>query len=152
MRITHPDITRYFMSIPEAVQLVLQASILGEGGEIFVLDMGREMKIVDLAERLIRLSGLEPEVEIPIQFIGLRPGEKMYERLWAEGEVPKPTAHEHILVADSHPGEPETIYPLVEHLLRAAEQGDRIRLMEMIRALVPEYQPDLHRGLYPPSK
>ena len=84
--VTHPEITRYFMSIPEAAQLILQAGAFGQGGEIFVLDMGKPVKIIDLVRDLIRLHGLEPEKDIPIQYVGLRPGEKLFEELITVGE------------------------------------------------------------------
>jgi FlaA1/EpsC-like NDP-sugar epimerase len=89
--ITHPDICRYFMTIPEAVQLVLQSAVLGRGGEILMLDMGQPVKIVDLAKDLIRLSGYEVDKDIKIQFSGLRPGEKLYEELFIQGEEYEPT-------------------------------------------------------------
>ena len=95
---THPDVVRYFMTIPEAAQLVLQAAAMGKGGELFVLDMGEPVKIADLARDMIRLSGLEPDVDIEIKYIGLRPGEKLYEELITAGEGIVPTPHEKIMV------------------------------------------------------
>ncbi len=145
--VTHPDIVRYFMTIPEAVQLVLQASTMGDGGELFVLNMGQETRILELAEQLIRLSGLEPYVDIPITFTGLRPGEKMYEQLWVEGEIPVPTKHDKIFTADSHEGLSSDLFETINTILDAAEQSDRTDLMKSIQKLVPGYQPDLHDGL-----
>jgi FlaA1/EpsC-like NDP-sugar epimerase len=94
--VTDPEIKRFFMTIPEAVQLVLQASVIGQGGDVFVLDMGEQIKIVDLARNMIVLSGLVPGKDIDIQFTGLRPGEKLYEELFDESEQTESTAHEKI--------------------------------------------------------
>ena len=100
--VTHPDITRYFMTIPEAVQLVIQAGAMAEGGEIFVLDMGEPVKIMDLATNLIRLSGFEPNEDIDIEITGLRPGEKLYEELLLNEEGLKATKHNKIFVCKTH--------------------------------------------------
>src|SRR5690606_14404174 len=97
--VTHPDITRYFMTIPEACQLVIEAGNMGEGGEMFVFDMGKSVKIVDLAKKMIKLSGYEPNKEIEIKFTGLRPGEKLYEELLNDLENTLPTHHEKIMIA-----------------------------------------------------
>lgn len=95
--VTDPETRRYFMTIPEAVQLVLQAGAIGEGGEVFVLDMGEPVRILDLARGMIRLSGFEPDVDIPIQVIGRRPDEKLFETLVGDGETTEPTEHPKIL-------------------------------------------------------
>jgi FlaA1/EpsC-like NDP-sugar epimerase len=100
--VTHPEMVRFFMTIPEASQLVIQAGAMGNGGEIFVLDMGEPVRIVDLAKDMIRLSGFEVDDDIPIEFIGLRPGEKMYEELYNAGEQCTATPHAKIMVAESH--------------------------------------------------
>jgi len=97
--VTHPDMTRYFMTIPEAVQLIIQAGAMGQKGEVFVLDMGEPVKIVDLARDLIRLSGLEPEKDIKIVFTGIRPGEKLFEEVLTAEEGTKATKHERIFIA-----------------------------------------------------
>ena len=102
--VTHPEMVRYFMTIPEASQLVIQAGAMGRGGEIFVLDMGEPVKIVDLARDMIRLSGLELGKDIDIQFVGQRPGEKLFEELNCDGERHRPTSHAKIMVAESEPG------------------------------------------------
>jgi FlaA1/EpsC-like NDP-sugar epimerase len=116
LTVTHPEIRRYFMTIPEAAQLVLQASTMGKGGEIFVLDMGEPIKIVDLAHDLIRLSGLEPQRDIPIVFTGLRPGEKLFEELRFDGEGLKLTAHEKIRVLDGGPASSSQVSAWLDEL------------------------------------
>jgi len=140
--ITHPDMTRYFMTIPEAVQLVLYAAVLGEGGETFVLDMGEQIRIIDLARDLISLSGLRPEEDIDIVFTGIRPGEKLYEELFGAGEEPIPTTHPKILQTHSQ-GLPsqERLQEGVERMLVAARAGDEDGLNAEIQRLVPSFQP-----------
>jgi FlaA1/EpsC-like NDP-sugar epimerase len=136
--VTHPDMQRYFMTIPEAVQLVVQAGALGTSGDIFVLDMGDPVKIVDLAHNMIRLSGKEPERDIPVEFIGARPGEKLKEELWGDGETSIATAHPKILRATSAPIDPAWLDDEVAQLARLVDAGETVqvvaRLTEMMRA------------------
>jgi FlaA1/EpsC-like NDP-sugar epimerase len=138
--ITHPEMRRYFMTIPEAVQLVLQAAALGKGGEVFVLDMGEPVKIADLAEDLIRLSGLEAGTDIEIVYTGVRPGEKLYEELFFGPDDATPTTHSKILRAvDGNPS--VTVDRFVKSLIDAARRREtRATLQDMIHRLVPEYQ------------
>ncbi len=138
--ITHPDIQRYFMTIPEAVQLVLQASVIGNGGEIFVLDMGEPVKVLDLAKDIIRLSGYEVDKDIKIIHTGLRPGEKLYEELFIPGELYEKTIHEKILIATnaSHFIPDHFDYNL-ETLLEKRYDGDKEVIVSMLKKLVPEY-------------
>jgi len=140
--VTHPDMTRYFMSIPEASQLILQASAMGQGGEIFILDMGKSMRIVDLARDLIRLNGLEPDKDIPIQFIGLRPGEKLYEELITEGEGIVATNHEKILVLHANKNHRDILNDQIDELLSIATTYDAAAIKEKLCEIVPEYTPD----------
>jgi len=137
--ITDPEMRRYFMTIPEAVQLVLQAGAMGRGGETFVLDMGEPVKIVDLAKDLIRLSGLQPDTDIAIRFTGSRPGEKLYEELFFGADVALPTSHAKILRArDTH--FPAEMTRLVEQLADAAWRRESVgTLRSLIHELVPEY-------------
>src|SRR5580658_1801424 len=140
--VTHPEMSRYFMTIPEASQLVLQAFSIGKGGEVFVLDMGDPVKIVDLARNLILLSGLQPDRDIQIQFSGLRPGEKLFEELNSHGEY---------LVATSHPQiksylSPFRVDPLqmnvhLQHLQEAVYEQDVGRLVLLLKDLIPDYNP-----------
>jgi FlaA1/EpsC-like NDP-sugar epimerase len=139
--VTHPDVTRYFMSIPEAAQLILQAGALGNGKEIFVLDMGEPVRIADLARDLIRLNGLEPERDIPIQFIGLRPGEKLYEELITEGEKTVPTEHTKILVLQGEGYNGKALNKQIDKLLAIANKHDAVAIKKKLQEIVPEYTP-----------
>ncbi|MFP4394983.1 MAG: polysaccharide biosynthesis protein [Anaerolineales bacterium] len=144
--VTHPEVNRYFMTIPEAVQLVIQAGNLGGGGEIFVLDMGEPVKIVDLARDLITLSGLQPSRDIDIIFTGLRPGEKLEERLFNEGENYTLTSHEKIfVVTDSMPIEPQALHWGVRKLIHAAQNGECEALWGLIQSLAPECEQAMPR-------
>src|SRR5690606_32128496 len=139
--VTHPEITRYFMSIPEAAQLVLQAAAMGTGGEIFVLDMGEPVRIVDLARNMIRLSGYS-ENDIRIEFTGLRPGEKLYEELLADAEQTRETPHPKLRIVRSRPVDVEFLGPLQAWLEQPAPADDTAVRKELA-ARVPEYTPFL---------
>ena len=139
--VTHPEITRYFMSIPEAAQLILQAGAMGKGSEIFILDMGKPIRIVDLARDLIRLNGYEPEQDIPIKFIGLRPGEKLYEELITEGEGITSTNHEKILVLRGNTFDRDTLNAQIDELLSVAGTYDATAIKKKLKEIVPEYTP-----------
>ena len=141
--VTHPDVTRYFMTVTEAVGLVLQSATLGQGGEIFVLDMGRLVKVIDVARQLIELSGLKPEIDIEIRFIGLRPGEKLFEEVNHDTENMVPTEHPKIM---RFVGEPLPFKALRQGLLSVqgkAASMDANQLKLEIQRLVPEYKPYL---------
>ncbi len=147
--VTHPEICRYFMTIPEAVQLVLQAATLARGGEIFVLDMGRPIKIVDLARDLIRLSGFEEGRDIDIVFTGLRPGEKLYEELFGDGEAPCRTSHEKILAVAGQkaPKQFRDLHACIDELICAAQVGDVVGTRQLLHRIVPElHGPELVAG------
>jgi FlaA1/EpsC-like NDP-sugar epimerase len=139
--VTHPDAKRYFMTIPEAVQLVLQASAMGRGSEIFVLDMGKPIRILDLARDLIRLSGLEPEEDVKIVFTGLRPGEKLFEELMLEGEGVKPTWHPKIRVLDGGRVNFRQVCEWLDELQSTVESKNVSGLIDVLRRIVPEYTP-----------
>jgi len=141
LTVTHPDVTRYFMSIPEAAQLILQAGAMGNGREIFILDMGEPVRIADLARDLIRLNGLEPERDISIQFTGLRPGEKLYEELITEGEGIVPTDHSKILVLQGEEYDCETLRVHIDQLLSIADTYDPVAIKRKLQEIVPEYTP-----------
>jgi len=143
--VTHPDITRYFMTIPEAVSLILQAGSMGQGGEIFVLDMGEPMKIVDLAEQMIRLTGLEPGRDIDITFTGLRPGEKLYEELFHDAESLGKTMHPKIMLSDSRVVDWKMMQQQLEVLRSACMSRDVTLLYAELKQLVPEFTPDSDR-------
>jgi FlaA1/EpsC-like NDP-sugar epimerase len=134
--VTHPDMERYFMTIPEAVQLIVQAGAIGESGDIFVLDMGKPVKIVDLAHNMIRLSGREPGRDIPIEFIGVRPGEKLHEDLWGEGEAAVPTAHPKILRAACRPVDPIWLEEELAELERLADAGETVEIVARLGELM----------------
>jgi FlaA1/EpsC-like NDP-sugar epimerase len=134
--VTDPEVTRYFMTIPEACQLVLEAFVMGSGGEIFVFDMGKSVKIIDLAKKMIRLHGLEPEKDIAIQFTGLRPGEKLYEELLANEEATLPTHHPKILIAKIRSLE-EGFTDKLNQLIEA--KGSVNEKVKIMKEIVPEY-------------
>jgi FlaA1/EpsC-like NDP-sugar epimerase len=148
--VTHPDMQRYFMTIPEAVQLVLQASTMGKGGEIFVLDMGQPVKIVDLARNLILLSGLRPDQDVRIEFTGVRPGEKLYEELSAYEEDTLPTFHEKIKVFAGPSVPPEKMQEELQAVRRLCALRDARGLVLRLKDMVPDYNPstDILRTLF----
>lgn len=138
--ITHPDITRYFMSIPEATQLVLQAATMGNGGEVFVLDMGTPVKIIDLARDMIKLSGLQTQ-DIRIEFTGLRPGEKLYEELLADDESTLPTGHEKLRIAQARSADARWLADLLEWLSTVPHLQEQ-QIKQDLQHWVEEYHPD----------
>jgi FlaA1/EpsC-like NDP-sugar epimerase len=140
--VTHPEITRFFMSIPEAAQLVLQAGLMGQGGEIFVLDMGEPVRIADLARLMIRLSG-KSEDEIAIEFTGLRPGEKLYEELLADAETTLPTPHPKLRVARAREGDGEMVAGMLAWIAAMPAIDDE-EVRRQLMAWVPEYRPAGH--------
>ncbi|MBC7554213.1 MAG: polysaccharide biosynthesis protein [Taibaiella sp.] len=137
--VTHPDITRYFMTIPEACILVLEAGVMGKGGEIFVFDMGAPVKIADLAKKVIRLAGKEPDVDIRIVYTGLRPGEKLYEELLNNAENTRQTYHEKILIADVRQYNFDDISKRVDKLINTARQHYTMETVYLMKDLVPEF-------------
>jgi FlaA1/EpsC-like NDP-sugar epimerase len=141
--VTHPEMTRYFMTIPEASQLVLQAGALGEGGEIFILEMGTPVNIADMARDLIRLSGKEPGRDIQIVYTGLRPGEKLYEELITHGEGIVTTTHEKIMVLRRNGTflHHADILAMVNELVQDANAHDAGRIKATIKRIVPDYTP-----------
>jgi FlaA1/EpsC-like NDP-sugar epimerase len=139
--VTHPQAERYFMTIPEAVQLVLQTSVMGKGGEIFVLDMGERVKIVDLATNFIRLCGLEPGRDMAVVYTGLRPGEKLVEQLMLEGEGIKATPHQKIRVLQGGNVEFRQIRQWLDQLSAAVEARNVSLLVQTLKTIVPEYCP-----------
>jgi len=141
--VTDPDITRYFMTIHEAASLILQAGSIGQGGEIFVLDMGEPVRIRDLAEKLIQLSGLRPYQDIQIIYTGLRPGEKMHEELFYAREELQGTTHPKLLLASSMPVSLISVQGGLNMLYDAVIKGDVTRAKDLLRSLVPEFAPQL---------
>lgn len=141
VKVTHPDVTRYFMTIPEAVGLVLQSAVHAEGGEIFVLDMGEPVKIVDLARQLIELHGQEPDVDIEVQFTGLRPGEKLFEEISHEGENLVATGHPKIMRFVCEPQQMETVKRFYQDINRKMYVMEPDQFKQRLRESIPEYTP-----------
>jgi FlaA1/EpsC-like NDP-sugar epimerase len=144
--VTHPEMTRYFMTIPEASQLILQAGSMGSGGEIFILDMGVPIKIADMAEDLIRLSGFKPHEDIPIKYIGLRPGEKLKEELITEGEGIVETSHKKIMVLKGQVCDVGILNGNLEKLMQLVVIQDGEGIRTAIRSMLPEYRPENGKG------
>ena len=136
--VTHPEITRYFMTIPEACQLILQASVIGQGGEIFVLDMGEPVKIAYLAEQLIRLSGKKPGEDVEIVYTGLRPGEKLYEELFHDAEKLAETSHPKIMLAHCRQVDRDVLEQALDGMQAACGENDDVKLRDLLVKLVPE--------------
>jgi FlaA1/EpsC-like NDP-sugar epimerase len=154
--VTHPEVNRFFMTIPEASQMILQAGAMGEGGEVFILRMGTPVKIVDMARDLIRLSGKEPDVDIKIVFTGLRDGEKLYEELIVVGEDIGPTIHEKVMVlrssgffsgAKNHHEARKHLYRQLDDLAKIAACHDAKGIKMKLKEIVPEYIPQENEGV-----
>ena len=139
LTVTHPDITRYFMTIPEACLLVIEAGVMGQGGEIFVFDMGKPVKISDLARKVIKLSGKEPDTDIRIVYTGLRPGEKLFEELLNNAENARPTYHEKIMIADVRQYDFDLVEKRVTKLINSARQHYTLETVYLMKELVPEF-------------
>ncbi|WP_276133199.1 polysaccharide biosynthesis protein [Polluticoccus soli] len=137
--VTHPEITRYFMTIPEACQLVIEAGVMGQGNEIFVFDMGEPVKIIDLAKKIIKLAGKEPDVDIKIVYSGLRPGEKLYEELLNLSENVQPTYHDKIMIAKVQEYDFGYVKEKVEKLIASAKQHYTLETVGQMKELVPEF-------------
>jgi FlaA1/EpsC-like NDP-sugar epimerase len=138
--VTHPDITRFFMTIPEACQLVLEAGAMGEGGEIFIFDMGKSIKIVDLAKKMVQLSGLEVGRDIEIVFTGLRSGEKLYEEILSSHENSLPTYHHKILIAKTREETYSVVRKNIELLVNSVHDRDELKLVGIMKYIVPEFK------------
>ena len=140
LTVTHKDIIRYFMTIPEAVQLVLEAGSMANGGEIFILDMGEPVRILDVAEKMILLSGMEPYKDINIEFIGLRPGEKLYEELCLSEESMLDTKHDKIHIATIIAEPDDKLRQSITELQQAVTVQNRDNIMQVLQKAVPTYQ------------
>jgi FlaA1/EpsC-like NDP-sugar epimerase len=140
--VTHPDMVRYFMTVTEACQLVIQAGTMGRGGEIFALDMGDPIRILDLANNLIRLSGLRPGIDVDIVFTGIRPGEKLSEELLTPEDKTRATHHERIFIYNDAAYEGRSVLDAIEELIRGVGSASPIALKNLLAAVVPEYRPD----------
>lgn len=140
VKVTHPDIIRYFMTIPEACNLVLEASTIGKGGEIFIFDMGTPVKIDDLAKKMIRLAGYTPNVDIKVEYTGLRPGEKLYEELLNVKEITKETSHEKIMIANVQEYDYDIISKEIDVLIELSKEFDEFPIVEKMKEIVPEFK------------
>jgi FlaA1/EpsC-like NDP-sugar epimerase len=137
--ITHPDVIRYFMTIPEACQLVIEAGAMGNGGEIFIFDMGEPVKIINLAKKMIKLAGLVPEIDIEIKIIGLRPGEKLYEELLNDHSKTAPTHNSKIMIANDTSTDYDLLFTKVEELIALANNNNDNKLVAKMKEIVPEF-------------
>lgn len=137
--VTDPEMTRYFMTIPEACQLVLEAGNMGKGGEVFIFDMGNPVKILYLAKKMIALSGLKPGKDIQISITGLRPGEKLYEELLANKENTLPTYHTQIMIAKLKEYKAEIVLPEIDELLYKAIHENKFEVVKKMKQIVPEF-------------
>lgn len=146
LTVTDPEVSRYFMTIPEACQLVLEASAMGRGGEIYIFDMGKSIKIVDLAKNMVRLAGLIPGKDIEIKYTGLRPGEKLYEELLNKEENTIPTYHPKIMIAKVQIYNFLEISPKIDKIIQFADMVDNLHLVSLMKELVPEYKS--HNSIY----
>ncbi|WP_086894417.1 nucleoside-diphosphate sugar epimerase/dehydratase [Flavobacterium sp. AJR] len=140
LTITHPDIIRYFMTIPEACQLVLEAGAMGNGGEIYIFDMGKPVRIIDLARKMIKLAGFIPEKEIKIQIVGLRPGEKLFEELLNDTSKTLPTYHNKIMIAEEIQDEYESLHIEIDELIGISKFFDNDDIVAKMKKIVPEFK------------
>ena len=140
LTITHPDIIRYFMTIPEACQLVLEAGAMGNGGEIYIFDMGKPVKIIDLAKKMIKLAGFIPDKDIEIKIVGLRPGEKLYEELLNDTSKTIPTHHSKIMIAEELSSEFEMLHAEINDLITIANRFDNSAIVFQMKKIVPEFK------------
>jgi FlaA1/EpsC-like NDP-sugar epimerase len=138
--ITHPEIIRYFMTIPEACQLVLEACSMGKGGEIYIFDMGKPVKIIDLAKKMIRLAGFVPDKDINIKIVGLRPGEKLYEELLNDSAKNLATHHEKIMVAEEVCDEFEIVSQAIDELIVTSKTANNDKIVSVMKKIVPEFK------------
>jgi FlaA1/EpsC-like NDP-sugar epimerase len=139
--VTHPEVSRYFMTIREAAQLILQSAAMGQGGEVYVLDMGTPVKIIDMARDLIRLSGFEPHVDIKIEFIGLRPGEKLHEELVSDDENAQPTSHPKILMLKGGACDLNLLNGQIRELAALSRFHEPQRIRSKLQEIVSDYTP-----------
>jgi FlaA1/EpsC-like NDP-sugar epimerase len=137
--VTHPDITRYFMTIPEAVQLVMEAGAMGQGGEIFLFDMGKPVKIVDLAINMIKLAGLIPYEDIDLVFTGLRPGEKLYEELLLSEEAMMETHHPKIKISQKVTYNFIYVNQIIKDLIELNQEGNDYNVVKKMKEIIPDY-------------